>query len=313
MRVRWLLSAVLAGCGPTPHTRVIVEKPETRPQCGEGSVAALQVLGSGGPIPDDGRASAGYLVWVGGQSRALVDAGGGTFLRFGQAGASLDDLDVVLLSHLHTDHSADLPALLKGTFFGQRQRRLMVVGPSGDGPFPGLDDWLQSMFGPGGAYAYLGWLLDEDEGALDLSPIEIDHTLRHAQISEVGNVVVDTVGVEHGPVPALGFVVHVGSRKIAFAGDQNANNPAFIRIARGADILVMHHAVPEDADPVAARLHARPSEIGEIARQTEAGVLVLSHHMARSLGKLAEAERLIAAHYDGPVVIAEDLMCLTVP
>ena len=34
----------------------------------------LQILGSGGPIADDARASAGYVVWVDGESRVLIDA-----------------------------------------------------------------------------------------------------------------------------------------------------------------------------------------------------------------------------------------------
>ena len=40
----------------------------------EGPVA-LQVLGSGGPF-GAGRASAGYIVWIDGVSRIMVDAGG---------------------------------------------------------------------------------------------------------------------------------------------------------------------------------------------------------------------------------------------
>jgi len=68
----------------------------------------VQVLGSGGPIADDARASAGYLVWHDARARALVDVGGGVFLRFGESGARLADLRVIALTHLHTDHSADL-------------------------------------------------------------------------------------------------------------------------------------------------------------------------------------------------------------
>ncbi len=60
--------------------------------CGEAPVA-LQVLGSGGPF-GVGRASAGYLVWIDGVSRIMVDAGGGTFARFHEAGARLQDLHV---------------------------------------------------------------------------------------------------------------------------------------------------------------------------------------------------------------------------
>ena len=73
---------------------------------------AVQVLGSGGPNAGGTRASTGYLVWRGGRAVVMVDAGGGTFLRFGEAGARLQDLSLLAISHLHPDHVSDLPALL---------------------------------------------------------------------------------------------------------------------------------------------------------------------------------------------------------
>ena len=73
----------------------------------------LQVLGSGGPESGDKRASSGYIVWIDGKSKVLVDFGGGTSLRFEEVGARIKDVDIILLTHLHVDHTADLPALLK--------------------------------------------------------------------------------------------------------------------------------------------------------------------------------------------------------
>ena len=60
---------------------------------------ALQILGSGGPF-GNGRASAGYLLWIDGQSRIMIDAGGGTFAHFGEAGANIADLQLLAISHL---------------------------------------------------------------------------------------------------------------------------------------------------------------------------------------------------------------------
>ena len=85
-------------------------------ECSE-SELALQVLGSGGPAPDDNRASSGYLIWHKGKAVVLIEAGGGVFTQFGAAGANLNDLELIALTHFHTDHSADLPALMKGTYF----------------------------------------------------------------------------------------------------------------------------------------------------------------------------------------------------
>jgi predicted dienelactone hydrolase len=63
--------------------------------CGEKGVA-VQVLGSGGPELEDKRASSSYLVWQDGQARVLIDAGGGSALRFGESGAKMSQLEVML-------------------------------------------------------------------------------------------------------------------------------------------------------------------------------------------------------------------------
>jgi len=62
---------------------VAVRPSNAAAECPPETGVALQVLGSGGPIADDGRASSSYLIWVDGKSRVLIDAGGGSFLRVG--------------------------------------------------------------------------------------------------------------------------------------------------------------------------------------------------------------------------------------
>src|SRR5260221_12241731 len=93
--------------------------------------ATVQILGSGGPAINRERASASYLLWVGGQAKMLVDMGGGTYLRFGQSQAKLSDLALVGISHLHPDHVSDLPALL-WLSHQLRKEPLPIVGPSGN-------------------------------------------------------------------------------------------------------------------------------------------------------------------------------------
>ena len=72
----------------------------------------LVVLGSGGPGAT-GRASSSYLALVDGVPRILIDAGSGAFVRIGEANLSLAQADIVLRTHLHADHAAELPGLFK--------------------------------------------------------------------------------------------------------------------------------------------------------------------------------------------------------
>lgn len=97
--------------------------------CGAAGTMSLQLLGSGDPISDDARASSGTVVWINSKSRLLIDAGGGTHLRFGQAGARLEDLRFIGITHFHTDHVADLPAILKGAYFVTSDTKITLAGP----------------------------------------------------------------------------------------------------------------------------------------------------------------------------------------
>jgi ribonuclease BN (tRNA processing enzyme) len=279
--------------------------------CRPGEGVTLQILGSGGPIADDARASSGYLLWIEGESRVLIDAGGGTFLRFGEAGANFEELDFIGLSHLHTDHSADLPALLKSGSFSDRVRPLPVAGPDGDDAFPGLNDYLRAtLSADGGAYGYLSGFLDGTANTPLLTPREVERG-GPSVVYTSEDLRIDALHVPHGIVPAVAFRVTTGDQVFVFATDQNGDDPAFIEFANGASILVMHMVVPDGASGVARRLHAPPGVIGEIAANLAPGKLVLSHLMARSLRDLEQNVALVQARYKGDIIVAEDLACVS--
>lgn len=277
-----------------------------------GAELAVQVLGSGGPIADDARASSGYLLWLEGRSRLLVDAGGGTFLRFGEAGGSMEDLDRIAITHLHTDHVADLPALLKGGYFSGRTRPLPLFGATGNRLFPAMDAFVTGLFDPEqGIFRYLwGFLQGKDNlFATPVTVIDAGHG-RLIELPEVRGVKLAALGVHHGPVPALAYRVDVAGRRVVFSGDLKGDTPGIAEFVQGADLLVMDHAIPGSAGRIAGNLHATPERIGKLAAQAQVKTLLLSHLMARSLADPETNIAEIREHFDGPILVAEDLMCL---
>lgn len=85
---------------------------------------SVMVLGSGGPVATaEGRASAGYLIFTDGKPRVLMDVGGGTYQRLAQSGTNIKDLDIILLSHLHADHTGDLTSVIKTIYFHNNMAR----------------------------------------------------------------------------------------------------------------------------------------------------------------------------------------------
>jgi ribonuclease BN (tRNA processing enzyme) len=273
---------------------------------------AVQVLGSGGPELADGRASSGYLLWVDGRARLLVDAGGGSALRFSQAGADFADLAAVVLTHLHVDHSADLAVYIKASYFGSRTAPLPVYGPTGSERMPSLSRYLPGLIGAQSrVYRYLSDFLGEDGGARYLlKPQDVAAQGRGiAQLPRLTEMELSAVPVHHGPVPALAWRVEARGKTVVFSGDMNGDYDTLPSLAKGADLLVAHHAIPESATGVARQLHMPPSLIGTIARKAEAKQLVLSHRMARTLGRESDSLNDIRRNYAGPVTFAEDLDC----
>ena len=309
--------ASIAGCalllafGASHGASVEAEQPN---RCGAQGVA-LQVLGSGGPELQDQRASSSYLVWFNGKPTVLIDVGGGSALRFGQSGASVTPLAVILLTHLHVDHTADLPALVKSSFFEDRTERLPLYGPAGNADFPATTEFVRTLFGARtGVYRYLADFVSAAPSAayrLDAHDLRLGrHEVR--RIYDAHDVRVFATSVVHGGVPAIAYRVEIGGTRIAFSGDTNGDSGNLERLARDVDVLLAHNAVLDGAMGVERALHMPPAVIGRIARDARVRKLILSHRMLRTFGHEEETETGIHSAFAGPVVFANDLDCFPV-
>jgi ribonuclease BN (tRNA processing enzyme) len=296
------LVSLLLSCGFLPSAAA--------QSCGSQGVAA-QVLGSGGPELQDKRASSSYLVWKDGRALVLVDAGGGSALRFGESGAQMSQLDVLLFTHYHVDHSADFPALIKSSWFEDRRRPLPIYGPAGNDFMPSTTEFVYDFFGEKhGAYRYLSELLmPGEEGSYKMQPHNVVAGSTPVAAFRSSDLAVYAVRVVHGPVPALAWRVEVAGKLIVFSGDTNGDGPGLARLAWNADLFIAHNAVPEGAAGIERRLHMPPSVIGQTAGDAHVKNLVLSHRMLRTLGKEDQTQSEIKKRYSGPVEFANDLDC----
>lgn len=90
----------------------------------------LVVLGSTGSFPGPDKPCSGYL-FKGPDGNLLVDLGPGTMGNL-QKFHDMDDIDAVLITHLHPDHYSDLFVFaIYLEFFSKRTRPLRLLGPKG--------------------------------------------------------------------------------------------------------------------------------------------------------------------------------------
>ena len=265
----------------------------------------LEILGSGGPELD-GRASTSYVLWIDNKARLIVDMGSGSMLRFEEAKANLGDLDAVVLTHLHIDHSVDLPAFVKAGFFSERSETLDIIAPKGNKYFPGTSEYLETLFGDKGAYRYMQDVLTPSSDSFEIIPIEIvsnkitKKTYTHFSL--------DIIRVNHGIVPALALSIKVDGKKIIISGDTNNAGKNLEKIAKDADLFIAHHAIPEHAGVFAKKLHMSPSIIGEVSSRVDVKKVILTHRMKRTFDNESESIKIIKKVYKGKVVLAEDRM-----
>ena len=297
---------------------------------------SVMVLGSGGPMATpSGRASAGYLIFVDKKPRILMDVGGGTYQRLAQSGVNIKDLDIVLLSHLHIDHTADLSAMIKTIYFHNRgagtyrTTPIRIFGPGANGvtfpntnvlQYPASSDYVNAHYAfPGGVERYLKAFAPAISGgdflftATDVSPSLA------APVSEIVNengLVIKAIGVNHGPVPALGFRIEYKGKSVTYSGDTSSKTDNMITLSEGTDLLIYDTAITDTLPDVNANpkdalfflLHTTPSRMGTVARQAHVKKLVLSHITPITEPRLDEVESLIEAQgYTGKIKKARDL------
>jgi ribonuclease BN (tRNA processing enzyme) len=265
------------------------------------------VLGSGGPRVSR-RASVGNLVLVDGKARLLLDAGPGTFVRAGESGEDLSWLDTVLLTHLHADHSAELPGFVKTRALdGTGLVRMRVLGPTGNAHFPSTEAFVDGLFGPGGVYRYLRHFGAEMRVSGENVPATLGAAPRTVTLP--GGIRVTGQAIHHGDAPAVAFRIELGGRSLVYAGDIDPSGLASLaQLAQGADLLVVSCAVldPPESPEGLYQLHSPPKLLGETAAKAAVKALLLTHLPPAVEVKEAEALASVRASYAGPVTFATD-------
>ena len=300
----WLLAFAVLGAGLGANSAA-----QDVAYCGDEGVW-LQILGSGGAELTDQRSPPSYLVWVNEHARLMVNAGSAAAFRFDEAGANFADLDAVVFTQLSPSATVDFASLVEGSADAGRERLLPVFGPAtpeGDS----MTAFMERMIGATGLYPDLAdYLTFRSRGGYKLSVRDV-HALgarRWAQY-RTANIALAAIPVDHGAMPALAWRVTVGEHALVFAGSFSNRKNVVADFAKDADALIVHHAVQEDVRGEARERFARPSQLGRIAAEANARMLVLGHRTTRTLGRESLSRAAIEAHYSGPLVFANEMEC----
>ncbi|WP_046320235.1 ribonuclease Z [Mycobacterium sp. UM_Kg1] len=272
----------------------------------------ITLLGTGSPIPDPNRAGPSTLIRAGGQ-QLLVDCGRGVLQRLAAAGAGASTLSALLLTHLHSDHIADLGDLLITrwvTTFTPDAPPLPIIGP------PGTAEVVEATLR---AFGHdIGYRIAHHDDLTAPPGVDVREHIT-GQVWDRDGVRITVAPTDHRPVtPTIGFRIEHrdedGTASVVMAGD-TVPCEGLDELAAGADALV-HTVIRDDLVGVLPQqrirdicdYHSSVAQAAATAKRAGVGTLVLTHYVPALVpGQEDQWRALAAAEFDGPIELGNDL------
>ncbi len=218
----------------------------------------VTIVGSGTLLPDPQHSSAAH--WVqGDRFRLLLDCGSGTVHGLARYGLPWHKLTHLAVTHFHTDHVGDLPALLWALRHGcgpERDEPLTLVGP------PGVESFLDRV-----AAAFGDFVLDP---GFSLTVEELP--LRGRWSSHGDRFTLETLHVPHTD-ESVAYRVESGGACVGYTGDTGPSGELG-SFFRGVDLLVAECSIP---DPTELDNHLSPRTLADLARAADPELVVVTH------------------------------------
>jgi ribonuclease BN (tRNA processing enzyme) len=295
----------------------------------------LVLLGTqGGPNFNAERNECSAAVVVDGRPY-LVDCGYGSLGALRESGLGFRDVGTVFLTHLHDDHTADLPALLSHQWTDGRVDPARVIGPYG----------TERMVAAALEFARANTeirLADEDRSVLPgdiFSAEDIRATEAPTEVFADDRVTVSSVenthfpesAKERFPYRAVSYRFDARDRSITISGD-TAYSKNLVRLAEGSDVFVCETIEvetmranfeqrvaagayadnPEGIWKHIVETHSSTEDAGRMAAEAGVGTLVLTHLVPGALADLPDSLYLegVRRRFDGEVIVGRDLMVI---
>ncbi len=182
----------------------------------------LHILAAGDAFGSGGRGQPAFLVEAG-ETNFLLDCGPPALPGLKRAGFDPRRLDLILLSHLHGDHTAGVPFIfLEYQFKSLRQHPLTLMGPRG------MRERISRL------YSAMFSEVPESGWRFDVEFVE----LRPGEPESFRGLSILPLAVSHGREgKALGFRIEAGGRVISYSGDTEWTE-SLLELARGADLFL---------------------------------------------------------------------------
>jgi ribonuclease BN (tRNA processing enzyme) len=238
-------------------------------------VGAGDAFGSGGQLQT-------CFCLSGRGSRVLIDCGATALVGLKRANIDPNEVEAVIVTHLHGDHFGGIPFLVLDGQFRHRERDLLVAGPSGTAER--LRAAMEMLF-PGSPGI---------ERRFRLEVVE----LRPGEATDVGPATSTAFEVVHDSGdPALSVRVAYGDRVVAYSGDTEWTS-ALVDAADGADLFICEAYFFDKK----VRYHLDWATLRDKRAELRCGRIALTHMSTAMLDRLGDLPADVLVGEDGAVI-----------
>ncbi len=248
----------------------------------------ITLIGTGVSSPSLRRSSPG-LVMEAGEEKLLFDCGPDILRGMLAAGFRHRDIDRILVSHFHPDHTLGLGHYLFASRYDlePRRRDLLIAGP------PGMEELMERFNS-----LYPRWL--EGKGYRVLVHEIDDHRWSGRGWR------MRTAPVRHNP-ESIAYRVEDGRGiSVVYSGDTGYCD-SLVSLSRSADLLICECSFP---DGRGGSMHLGPKEVGIVAWRAKVKKVLLTHMY--SLCDEIDVVRECKKEFPGEVLRGEDGMKINV-
>ena len=270
----------------------------------------VTLLGTGSPIPDPDRGGAATLVRAG-SAILLFDAGRSVTNRMAACGVMAGMLHAVFLTHLHSDHICELNDVVTTHWVMHRDpTELLLIGPERTQE---VVDGMLAMLGPD-----IGYRIAHHDDLNHPPQLRIE-VAREGVVWERDAVRVLAAPTDHRPVePTVGYRIEHAGKSVVIGGD-TVPCDGLDRLCAGADMYVQTvlrediiRALPSARLQETVDYHSTVEQAAQTAKRAGVRTLVLTHFVpGLPPGQESEWYDLAAAHFDGEIVVGDDLLTIT--
>jgi len=273
----------------------------------------LTLLGTGCPSVDYKRFGPSNLVSTK-LAKILVDCGSGITQRLHELKVSSADIDVLLFTHLHSDHAVDLYQLIISSWHSYRIKPWKIYGPRGTKKFVKkiMDAWADERK-----------LRISYESRASAKAFDIQVT----EFKSIGNIKIKDLSikyfeVDHKPVKyAYGFSFTNKNKKLTISGDTRPCEN-LMKYAQQSDVLLHEVFIEGEILQInkmrtkktlhnVQSYHTTSTQVGKVAFIARAKKLVLTHFVPTRFNK-NNLKKVVKKDFGKDPVIGEDLMTIKV-